>query len=101
MTGKVLLTTQNIELIDKKEFAKAMLEKNIEIFVIYISFLSLILKMTIHLTKKVQIALIFAKKVTVSVKPSDFANLFFEMTTNVFLEQIRANKHVIKREKGK
>ena len=49
-TEKGLPTTRWVELIDQKEFAKAALEENIEVFVVYVSFLGL--KMTIHLAKK-------------------------------------------------
>ena len=47
-TKKALSTTQRVELIDKKEFVKAALDENIEVFVVHVSFLSLRSKMTIH-----------------------------------------------------
>ena len=46
-------TTQKVEFIDKEEFAKAALDKNIDAFVVHVSFLSLRLKIIIHLAKKV------------------------------------------------
>ena len=58
-------------------------------------------KITIHLARKAQMALLLAKKVIVSVKYLDFANIFLEKLANVLLEQIRVNKHVIKLEKSK
>ena len=51
--------------------------------------------MTIHTTKKDQIALLLAKKVTVLAKYLDFANVFSEKSANVFPEQTRANVHAI------
>lgn len=36
-TTKVLSTTNRIELINKKEFAKTILDKNLETFIVYIS----------------------------------------------------------------
>ena len=45
---EALPTTQRVVLIDKKEFAKAALDKNIEAFVVHVSSLSLRSKMTIH-----------------------------------------------------
>lgn len=36
-TAKALLTTNRIELNDKKEFAKIALDENLETFVIYVS----------------------------------------------------------------
>lgn len=44
---EALLITKQIEIVDKNEFIKAMLDKNIEAFVIYIA--SLISKTLIHL----------------------------------------------------
>ena len=49
---KALPTTQRVKLIDKKEFAKVVLDENIGAFVMYMSFLSLRSKMTIHLAQK-------------------------------------------------
>lgn len=46
---KVLSTNKRVKIIDKKFFAKATLDKNVETFVMYIIFL---LTMTIHSAKK-------------------------------------------------
>ena len=51
-TSKALPITRQIKLIDKKDFAKRVLNKNIKAFVIHISFLSLELRIIIHLAKK-------------------------------------------------
>ena len=50
ITKEALLTTCWVKLIDWKKFAKVVLDKNIEVFVMYIS--SLRLKMTIYPAKK-------------------------------------------------
>ena len=47
-TEDALPTTRRVELIDKKEFAKAALDENIKAFVVHVSSLSLGSKMTIH-----------------------------------------------------
>ena len=47
-TKDPLLTTRRVELIDKKVFAKAALDENIEAFVVYMNSLNLGSKMTIH-----------------------------------------------------
>ena len=47
---KALPTTCQVEIIDQKEFAKAALDENVEVFVVYISFLGS--RITIHLAKK-------------------------------------------------
>ena len=75
-TKDALPTTQRVELIDKKEFAKAALDENIEAFVIHVSSLSLGSKMTIHPAREDQIALLLAEKVIVPAEYSDFADIF-------------------------
>lgn len=50
---EALFTTSRVKLIDKKEFAKEVLDKNSETFVIYISALK---AMRIHLFREAQIA---------------------------------------------
>ena len=47
---KALQTTCQIESINQKKFAKGALDKNIEAFVMYVSFLEL--RITIYLAKK-------------------------------------------------
>ena len=81
--------------IDKKEFAKATLDKNIEPFVVHISFLSLRLKMMIYPAQDAQIALLLAKKVTVPVEYADFADVFLNKLTKVLPKRIKINKQVI------
>ena len=61
-TKQVLHTIQKKELIGKKKFAKAALNKNIEAIIVHMA--SHILKMIIYLAQKAQIALLLAKKVT-------------------------------------
>ena len=85
-TAKTLLTTQKVELIDKKVFTKGVLNKNIEAFMVYINSLSLELKKTICLAKEVQIALLLAKKFIILGKYSDFAEVFLEKSANVLPE---------------
>ena len=75
-----------------------VLNKNIEAFVVYISSLSLGLRMTIHPAKKVSIVLLLAKEVTVLAEYSDFANIFLKKSANIFPKQTKANKHTIKLE---
>ena len=45
--------------------------------------------------------LLLAKKVTIPAKYSDFADIFFEKSENIFPKQTGSNKHAIKLEKGK
>ena len=64
-TKEALPTTQKVELINKKEFAKAALDENIETCALHLSSLSLGSKITIHPARKAQIASLLVKKVTV------------------------------------
>ena len=73
---EALPTTQRIQLIDKKEFAKAALDENIKAFVIHVSSLSPVSKITIYPAREAQIVLLLAGKVTVPAKYSDFADVF-------------------------
>ena len=75
------------------------MNKNINPFVVHIS--SLGSRITIYPAKKAQIALLLAKKVTVSAKYLDFINVLLEKSLNVFSEQTGVNKHAIKLEEGK
>ena len=71
---KALSTTCQIKLVNKKEFVKAVLNENVETFVIYVALL--ISKMTIYLVWKAQIALLVVKKITVLVKYFNYTNVF-------------------------
>ena len=66
---------------------------------VYVSFLGP--KITIHLARKAQIALLLAEKVTIPAEYSDFAHVFLEKSANMLLEQTRVNANAIKLEKGK
>ena len=61
-----------------------LLDKNIEVFVMYITFFSFSL-ILIHLAKKIKIALLLTEKVTISNKYLDFINIFLKKKVLVFL----------------
>lgn len=71
---------KQIKLIDKKEFAKMALDKNIKAFMVYVTSLKLSL-ILIYLAKKAQIALLFIKKVMIPAKYSDFSDIFLDEKT--------------------
>ena len=98
-TKDALPTTCRIELINKKEFAKVLLDENVEAFVMHIALLTL--KMTIHLAQKAEIALLLAEKVTVPAEYTDFVDVFLKELAEVLPKWNSINKHVIKLEKGK
>ena len=66
-----------IKIINKKEFAKATLDENIEDFVMYVMSFSLNL-IAINLAKKALVALLVAKKVQIPTEYLDFSDVFLE-----------------------
>ena len=96
---EALPTTRRVKIINQKEFAKLALDENVEAFVVHVS--SLGLRMTIHLARKVQLALLLAEEVIMPTEYSDFADVFLEKSANVFPEWTGANEHAIKLEEGK
>ena len=99
ITTKTLPTTKWIELIDKKEFAKAVLDENSKTFVVYVAFLSPV--PGIYPDKEAQIASLFNKKDKIPDKYLDFVNVFLEKKTLVLLERTKLNKYTINLEDGK
>lgn len=78
-----------MELIDKREFAAAGLDKNIEIFVIYVATLSttLIIIMQVYISCQVQVGLLLTDKALVKVpfKYLNYAGVFlFELAIELF-----------------
>ena len=98
-TKEALPTTCWVELIDKKEFAKAGLDENVKAFMInVVSFTS---KILIHLAWKAQIALLIVKKVLVPAEYSDFAYVFSKESAEVLPKRTGINEHAIKPEDEK
>ena len=94
-TEDALPTTWRIGFINKKKFVKAALDKNIEAFVVYVSFLSIRSKMTIYLARKAEIASLLAEKITVPAEYSDFAKIFSKKSAKVFSKCTGINKYTI------
>ena len=68
-----------MKIIDKKEFAKVVLNKNVKAFVMHETSFSLSKPtMSIHPAKEAQIVSLIAKKVKIPAKYSDFADVFLE-----------------------
>ena len=57
--------------------------------------------MTIHLVWKAKIALLLAKKFTVSVEYIDFANVFLRKSAKILPKYTKINKYTIMLEKDK
>ena len=98
-TKEALPTTCWVDFINRKEFAKAALNENDKAFVIHIA--SFTSKMLIHQAQEAQIALLIAKKVTVLVEYSDFADVFSKESTQVLPARTRISKHTIEYEDRK
>lgn len=67
--AEALPTTNKVKLIDKKEFAKVILDRNSETFMVNIA--SILETMSIHLARKTQIALLQAQNALTKV-PAEY-----------------------------
>ena len=95
-TAEALPTTKRVELIDKKEFAKAALDENSETFVVHVASLNLV--PGIHPDREAQIASLLTKKVKILHKYSDFTDVFSEEKALVLSERTELNEHAIELE---
>ena len=97
--AEALSTIKWVELINKKKFAKTVLDKKSKTFVVHIA--SLNLTPRIYPDRATQIASLLTEKVKFSDKYSDFVDVFLEEKTLVLPEQIEFNQHVIELKEGK
>ena len=72
------------------------LDKNIEVFVIYMTFLLII---AIHSANKAEIALLIDKKIQILANYLNFFNIFLEKKALMLPEATKSNKHIIKLQK--
>ena len=98
-TTKALPTTKRVEIIDRKKFAKTTLNENVEAFVVHVTSLRLN-SIVIHPAKKAQIALLFAKKVQIPIKYSDFLDIFLEEKALILPEATKMNQYAIELQEG-
>lgn len=92
--AKVLPAIKQVKFSNKKEFVIAVLDKNIEAFLINLTpWLGLML---IHLVQEIEIFLLSNKIVTIPNKYLDFTNSFLDKKSLVLLKIRNLNKHVIK-----
>ena len=97
--AEALPTTKRVEIIEKKEFARAALDENVEAFVVNVTSFSLN-SMSIHPTRKAQIASLIAEEVEIPTDYSDFLDVFSEKKALVLSEITDLNQHVIELQKG-
>ena len=98
-TAEALPTTKRVELIDKKEFAKAALDENSETFVVHVASLNLV--PGIHPDREAQIASLLTEEVKIPDKYLDFTDIFLEEKELVLPERTELNEHAIDLEDGK
>lgn len=99
--AETLLITKRVQIINWKKFAKAVLDLNKKVFIIYIA--TITSKITIHLERKAWIALLKVKKAPVSIPTEylDFTNIFFVKLATVLSEHTKINTHAMDVEEGK
>ena len=98
-TTKALLTTKWVELINKKEFAKAALDEKSKTFVVYVASLNLVSRILPN--KKAQIAFLLTKKVKIPDKYLDSIDIFSKEKALVLPEHTKLNEHAINLEDSK
>lgn len=92
-TAKALPTTQKVEIINKKEFATAVLNNDNKSFVVYMAAYSM--GSTVYLSQQTQITLLDVKKVIIPAKYLEYIDVFFPDSATKLLEHININNHPI------
>ena len=95
--AEALPTTKRVEIIDKKEFARAALDEHVEAFVVHVTSLS---TMAIHPAREAQIASLIAEEVKIPTDYSDFSDVFSEEKASVLPEITDLNQHAIELQEG-
>lgn len=100
-TTKPLPITNKVELIDKKEFAKAALDKNSETFMIHIA--SILETISIYPVRGTQNALLQADKALIKIlaKNSDYIDIFSPKLAMELPKTIGINENAIDSIEGK
>ncbi len=102
ITAEILPTTSWVELIDKREFAKVVLDENLETFVMHVSALDAA-KLLIHPFRAASIAALQWDKVLTEIlaEYSDYADIFSSDLVMELPENTGMNEHTIKLIEGK
>ncbi len=98
ITGDILLTTRQIELIGKKEFAIAALDLKYKVFVIYVATLSINSDNEVYPLRRAQIAHLKADEALIGVlsEYTDLADIFSPKLATKLPEHIEINDYAIK-----
>ena len=101
-TNKALLTTEQVQIINKKDFMIAALDANSETFVVYMA-IQKWEKMPVYSKKQAQVGVLLFKKAPTEIPAeySDYSNIFSGEYVAELLENTGMNEYVIKLEEGK
>ena len=102
--AEALSTTKRVELIDKKEFAKAALDEESETFVMHVAALEAPLaRMAIHLLREAHISALIQDEAPTKVpfEYENYADVFSFDLAMELPENTGINKHAIKHQDGK
>ena len=101
-TNEALPTTEQVQIVDPKEFVIAALDVNSETFVVHVAIRERE-EMPVHSERQAQVgALLFDKAPTeVPAEYSDYSNVFSAENVAELPENTRINKHAIELEEGK
>ncbi len=107
--AEALPTTSRVELIDKREFTKAVFDGNSETFVVHVATLELLTALPIHPSRVLQVldnsilaVLQWDKAPTkIPAEYSDYADVFSSDLAMELLENSEINEHAIELIKGK
>ncbi len=97
ITGEVLPTTRQVELIGKKEFAAVALDPEYEAFIVHVAALSVDLSNEVYPSRRAQIAHLKANEAPTKVPSeyADFADVFSSKLAVELPEHTGINDHII------
>ena len=95
MAIEAIPITKRVEIIDKREFAIAILKADNEIFMMYITALAKSIIMLIHPFCQAQVASLTSEKTRIFAEYSDFFNVFSSDSVVKLLESLKINDHRI------
>ena len=95
MAAEASSTTRKIEIIDKREFAAAVLNADNEIFVMYVAALAESTIIPIHSSCQAQVTVLTSEKTGIPAEYSDFSNVFSSDSAVELPEHTKINDHPI------
>ena len=93
--AEALPTTRRVEIIDKREFAAAVLNADDETFVVHVAALAEPTTMPIHPSCQAQVAALTSKETRIPAEYSDFSNVFSSDSAAELPEHTGINNHPI------